>query len=201
MEFNKKLQELRKQKELTQEQLADLLFVSRTAVSKWESGRGYPNIESLKAIAKIFSVSIDALLSGEELLTVAEEDHKEKQSRSRDLLFGLLDICVAMLLFLPFFAQRTNGEVQAVSLIALTGAKTYLRIAYYSIVVLTILVGTLTLAMQKSKHGFWLRVICGISLVCNFVAIVLFIVGLQPYSAVFLFVLLLIKILLLVKKQ
>ena len=200
MEFNKKLQELRKQKELTQEQLADLLFVSRTAVSKWESGRGYPNIESLKAIAKIFSVSIDALLSGEELLTVAEEDHKEKQSRSRDLLFGLLDICVAMLLFLPFFARRTNGEVQAVSLIALTGAKTYLRIAYYSIVVLTILVGTLTLAMQNSKHGFWLRVICGISLVCNFVAIVLFIVGLQPYAAVFLFVLLLIKILLLVKK-
>ena len=51
MEFNEKLQQLRKQKGLTQEQLAEALFVSRTAVSKWESGRGYPNIESLKAIA------------------------------------------------------------------------------------------------------------------------------------------------------
>ncbi|MBE6776011.1 MAG: MATE family efflux transporter [Ruminococcaceae bacterium] len=49
MEFNEKLQELRKQKALTQEELAEKLFVSRTAVSKWESGRGYPNIESLKA--------------------------------------------------------------------------------------------------------------------------------------------------------
>ena len=51
MEFNEKLQELRKQKGFTQEELAELLFVSRTAVSKWESGRGYPNIDSLKAIS------------------------------------------------------------------------------------------------------------------------------------------------------
>ena len=53
MEFNEKLQELRKQKGLTQEAMAELLFVSRTAVSKWESGRGYPGIDSLKAIAKL----------------------------------------------------------------------------------------------------------------------------------------------------
>ena len=37
---------------LTQEELAEALYVSRTAISKWESGRGYPNIESLKAISK-----------------------------------------------------------------------------------------------------------------------------------------------------
>ena len=40
MEFSEKLQELRKSKSLTQEELAEALFVSRTAVSKWESGRG-----------------------------------------------------------------------------------------------------------------------------------------------------------------
>lgn len=54
MELNEKLQELRKQKGLTQEELAERLYVSRTAVSKWESGRGYPNIESLKAVASFF---------------------------------------------------------------------------------------------------------------------------------------------------
>ena len=74
MEFNEKLQELRKQKGLTQEELAEVLFVSRTAISKWESGRGYPNIDSLKAISKFFGVTIDKLLSGDELLTIAEED-------------------------------------------------------------------------------------------------------------------------------
>ena len=46
MEFHEKLQALRKQRGLTQEELAQLLFVSRTAVSKWESGRGYPSIDS-----------------------------------------------------------------------------------------------------------------------------------------------------------
>ena len=42
MEFYEKLQELRKSRGLTQEELAEMLYVSRTAISKWESGRGYP---------------------------------------------------------------------------------------------------------------------------------------------------------------
>lgn len=50
MEFHEKLQELRKQKNLTQEELSEILFVSRTAISKWESGRGYPSIDSLKLL-------------------------------------------------------------------------------------------------------------------------------------------------------
>lgn len=57
MEFHEKLQELRKQKNLTQEELSEILFVSRTAISKWESGRGYPSIDSLKAIAEFFGVT------------------------------------------------------------------------------------------------------------------------------------------------
>ena len=77
MEFHEKLQELRKREGLTQEQLAQRLFVSRTAVSKWESGRGYPEIETLKAIAGLFSVTVDALLSTDELLCVAREDKKQ----------------------------------------------------------------------------------------------------------------------------
>ena len=103
MEFNEKLQELRKQRGLTQEELAEALYVSRTAISKWESGRGYPNIDSLKAISKFFSVSLDELLSGDELLTIAEEEGKQKEKHLRDLVFGLLDLSVAMFLFLPFF--------------------------------------------------------------------------------------------------
>lgn len=80
MEFNEKIQQLRKSKGLTQEELADYLYVSRTAISKWESGRGYPNIESLRAIAKFFSVSIDDLLSGEEVLILQKRIVSIKKS-------------------------------------------------------------------------------------------------------------------------
>ena len=77
MEFHEKLQSLRKQKGLTQEELAQALYVSRTAVSKWESGRGYPNLESLKAIAKFFGLTVD------ELLTIAEEQQRTKDQQQK----------------------------------------------------------------------------------------------------------------------
>ena len=71
MEFSEKLQLLRKQRGWTQEQLAEHIYVSRTAVSKWESGKGYPSIDSLKALAQVYEVTIDGLLSGEKLMAVA----------------------------------------------------------------------------------------------------------------------------------
>ncbi|HRW23108.1 MAG TPA: helix-turn-helix transcriptional regulator, partial [Spirochaetia bacterium] len=77
MEFNEKLRSLRARAGLTQERLADELCVSRVTVSKWESGRGYPNIESLRLMARTLSVSIDDLLSGDELLSVAETQARE----------------------------------------------------------------------------------------------------------------------------
>ena len=84
MEFHEKLQALRKQKGLTQEELAASLYVSRTAISKWEAGRGYPSIESLRAIANFFSVTVDALLSPCEVLTIAEAHQKERQKHFRE---------------------------------------------------------------------------------------------------------------------
>lgn len=89
MEFHEKLQNLRKQKGLTQEELAEALYVSRTAISKRESGRGYPSIDSLKEIVKYFSVTIDELLSSNEVLSIAEEDNKQKEKHSRSLLLLL----------------------------------------------------------------------------------------------------------------
>ena len=76
MEFNEKLQELRKTKGLTQEELAEALYVSRAAISKWESGRGYPSIDSLKEISKFFSVTIDELICTEEIIIAAKDERQ-----------------------------------------------------------------------------------------------------------------------------
>ncbi len=201
MEFNEKLQELRKQKGLTQEELAEKLYVSRTAISKWESGRGYPNIESLKAIAKFFSVTVDELLSSGEVLTIAEEDSKRKEKHFRDLMYGLLDICIAMLLFLPFFAQKADGTVQGVSLIALDGVQPYLKIAYLVVVILMIAMGILILALQNCQRAAWIKSKTIISLMLGAIAVSVFMISSQPYAAVFAFALLAIKAFMLLKRR
>ena len=155
MEFSQKLQELRRQKGLTQEQLAEALFVSRTAVSKWESGRGYPGIDSLKTLAKFFEISVDELLSSEQLLTLAEQDSRDNKKHLCDLVFGLLDISALMLFFVPFFAQKSAGVIREVSLLLLTEAAPYIKAAYLCIVSIIVLFGVLTLALQNSEQLFW----------------------------------------------
>jgi transcriptional regulator with XRE-family HTH domain len=201
MEFNEKLQELRKQKGLTQEELAEVLFVSRAAVSKWESGRGYPNIDSLKAISKFFGVTIDELLSGDELLTIAEEDTRQKEKHFFDLVFGSLDCSIAMFFFLPFFGQKADGMIQEVSLLSLTEIAPYLRTAYFAVVMGMIGSGILTLALQNCYRAFWVKNKSKISLALNAVGALLFIISSQPYAAAFLFIFFVIKVLMLIKWQ
>ena len=201
MELNEKLQELRKQKRLTQEELAKSLYVSRTAISKWEAGRGYPSIDSLKSIAKFFGVTIDELLSSDELLIIAEEDTKQKKNHFRDLVFGLLDCSIVMFFFLPFFGQKVNAIVQEVSLLSLTEIAPYLRIAYFVVIIAIIVSGILTLALQNCRQTFWVRNKSKLSLMLNAIGALLFIISSQPYGAAFLFIFLVIKVLMLVKWQ
>ena len=201
MEFHEKLQVLRKQKGLTQEELAEALFVSRTAISKWESGRGYPNIDSLKAIATFFSVTIDELLSSEEVLTIAENDGKQKEAHLRDLVFGLLDLSVAMAFFVPFFGQKADGYVQAVSLLALTEISAYLKAAYFASIIGMIAFGIITLVLQNYRGAFWVRNKRLLSLLIHAAAALLFIISAQPYAAAFVFVFLVIKGTMLIRKQ
>ena len=201
MEFNEKLQELRKNKGLTQEELAEALYVSRTAISKWESGRGYPSIDSLKEIAKYFSVTIDELLSSDEVLSIAEEDNKQKETHFRSLVFGLLDISTLMFFFLPFFGQKANGVIQEVSLLSLNEITTYLKTAYYAIVISIAVYGILTLTFQNCQKVFWTKNRDKISLILNVAAVLLFIISSQVYAGAFLFIFLVIKALMLIKWQ
>lgn len=193
MEFNEKLQELRKQKNMTQDELAEHLYVSRTAISKWESGRGYPSIESLKAIAKFFSVTIDDLLSSNEALEIAEQENKQKQTRLRDLIFGLIDVSFLLLLFLPFFTNKTGEAIQSLSLISLFGVQSYLKILYFILVAVTSLMGVMMLSLQNCQISIWLKSKIKISLALTVLSVLLFIISSQPYAAVFSFLLLLIK--------
>ena len=201
MELGEKLQELRKQKGLTQEELAEILYVSRTAVSKWESGRGIPNIESLKSISKYFSVSIDELLSGEQLLAAADEDLKQREKHLCDIVFGLLDCSMIMFLFLPFFGEKGGEIIKEVSLLSLSGISEYIKSAYFIIVFGIILTGILILALQNCECNFWTKNKHFVSLILSAAGTVCFMITLQPYAAFFCFVFLAIKAIMLIKRR
>jgi len=201
MEFNEKLQALRKQKGLTQEELAQALYVSRTAISKWESGRGYPGIDSLKAVAAFFSVTVDELLSGGEVLTIAEEDLRHREDCLRDLVFGLLDCSAALFLFLPLFGQKADGLVAAVSLLSLTQIEPYLKGLYFTALLAMAGLGMLTLALQACRRPVWTKHKRRLSLLLNGAGALLFIISRQPYGAALLFLFLAVKVLLLIKGQ
>lgn len=200
MDFNEKLQELRKRKGLTQEDLAEALFVSRTAVSKWESGRGYPSIDSLKVIASFFSVSIDELLSGEELVNIAQNDHVQEMRQMRDLVFGLLDCAIALFLFFPLFGQAEEGVIRTVSLLSLTSIPLDMKVIYFTLVSLTVLCGLATLALQGRQVRFWNQIKGGLSLLFSVFGVLVFILSREPYAASLTFLFLLIKGILLLKR-
>lgn len=199
MEFHEKLQELRKQKGLTQEELAAFLFVSRAAISKWESGRGYPNIDSLKAISAFFSITMDDLLSSAELLTMAEADTQHKEQRVRKRVFGLLDSSVTVFFLLPFFRQTAHETLQAVSLLRLNEVAPWLRWFCAASAMGMVVSGLLTLFLPPSSCAFWEQNGRKISLGLNAIGALLLIISLQPYAAAWLFVCLVIKGFLFVK--
>ena len=65
MSFSENLKQIRKEHHLSQEELAELLDVSRQAVSKWEQGQGYPEVEKLLLLSSKLNISLDALMSVE----------------------------------------------------------------------------------------------------------------------------------------
>jgi transcriptional regulator with XRE-family HTH domain len=201
MELSKKLQQLRKEKGLTQEQLAEKIFVSRTAISKWESGRGYPSLDYIKSISKLFEISIDDLLSGEELIKVAESDSREKTGRLRSVMFGIIDCMAALLLFLPFFSKKEPDFIRAVSLLAMEDGTPLLHTTFIIWTALIIVFGIAELALQNVQHRLWLKYKTIVSLILGIGAVLMFISSplSYAYAGAFMFFLLVLKGVLLVK--
>jgi hypothetical protein len=152
-------------------------------------------------IAKFFSVTVDELLSTDEVLTIAAEDNKRKEKCFRDLIYGLLDLSMAMLFFMPFFAEKADGVIQSVSITALVGVQPYLKIAYLAAVIAMTVMGILTLALQDCQAMAWVKSKTTVSLILGALSVLLFIISSQSYAAVFAFVLLVIKALMLIKQQ
>jgi len=97
-EFGNLIISLRKKHNMTQKQLADKLNVSDKAVSRWETGKNYPDIEILQKLAEVFDTTIDDLLKGNDI----EKNEKEQDEKRRRFKKTFL-IIIALLIFLHIF--------------------------------------------------------------------------------------------------
>lgn len=200
MEFNEKLQELRKSRGLTQEELAEALFVSRTAISKWESGRGYPSIDSLKEISRYFSVSIDVLLSGDQLIMIAEKENKSNLNSVCDLLLGFVDLFSLLLIFLPLYSKPSNGYIYAVNLFGYVDNDANIITTYWVLFVSLTIVGIVKILMAYFKFEKAKKAVDSLSIGLSVIAVLFLSMAKEPYAITVAFLLLLVKGVLLYKQ-
>lgn len=118
---------MRKNRGFTKEELAQVLYVSRTAISKWESGRGYPSIDSLKEISNYFGVTID------------------------DLLFGMVDLFSFILIVLPLYPKPIDGYIFSVNLFSYTETTWLNRWIYWIMFIILIMVGIVKIVLTQFK--------------------------------------------------
>ena len=194
MEFNEKLQLLRKNKGITQEELADELYVSRTAISKWESGRGYPNIESLKEISKYFSVSIDDLLSADKLILLAEKENKENISKLCDFMLGIVDLFSFVLIVLPLYPNEIQGFVYSVSLLDYTQISSINLKAYWVLYIALFVSGAIKLLSTRAKAEKFKKSITVTSVILNLFMVIFLALTREAYAVVVVFLLLVAKV-------
>ena len=193
MEFHEKLQELRKSRGLTQEELAEALYVSRTAISKWELGRGYPSIDSLKEISKYFSVTIDDLLSGEALISIAERENKTNIQNLFDLLFGMVDLLSVLLIVLPLYPRTVDGYVYSVNLFEYLETSAMNRFVYWFLFLGLIVLGVWKVILVQMKSGKHQKLIRECSLLVSIAAVIVLALAGETYAVTVVFLLLMIK--------
>lgn len=190
MEFHEKLQELRKSRGMTQEELAEALYVSRTAISKWESGRGYPNIDSLRELSGFFSVTIDELLSGERLISIAEKENAANMRDICSLLLGLLDILSVTLIVLPLYPGASGGYVIPVSLISYADTAGFGYAAHWIVIPALIAAGAVKLLLAKLNITRGASAVTACSMALGAFAVLLPALLREPYAVVLAFLLL-----------
>ena len=92
VEFGEQLRRAREEKGMTQQSLAEQLYVTRQAVSRWECGDRYPDLLTTKKISQILEVSLDDLLSGKEMEKVVERNPVIEKKSVNNIMIALMHL-------------------------------------------------------------------------------------------------------------
>lgn len=115
VEFGEKVKQIREEKGMTQQTLAEKLYVTRQAVSRWECGARYPDLLTAKKIAKILNVSLDQLVSGEELKENIEREPvlaQPVENIVQTVLYTAAAIVYFLLCVFAVYFFRTNTALR-----------------------------------------------------------------------------------------
>ena len=115
MEFKDRLKQYRLDNNLTQDELADKLFVSRQAISKYETGRGYPSIDVLTELAKLMGISIDELLTREELVNETQRMTETLHKNKKNTLIMAVCVVLAVIITVTTVIAFTTGIVESLN--------------------------------------------------------------------------------------
>lgn len=197
MEVNKKIQKLRKENNLTQDQLAERLGVSKIYVARIENGKILPSVKDIKNIARILDVNVSDLTSFDDLIFIAENDNYNRLDRKTTLFFAILDILSISFIFMPFYVKNNN----AMTLIELKPLSSLLYIAYLVLLIVSFIVGVLEIIFSANNKKNKLKNVKIISVVVYAFSILIFALSKQSYITAFLFLFLMIKILFLLNLE
>lgn len=122
MQVGKQIQHYRKEKNLSQDDLAEIIFVSRQSISNWERGATYPDIQNLLLLSKVFEVSLDKLVKGD-LETMKQIIHDQEFIRYKKdgiifstLLFGFPIISIPLILYLDWYGIAISCLIFAITM-------------------------------------------------------------------------------------
>lgn len=123
--ISKKIKELRLKKKITQQELADAIYVSREAVSKWEQNRGVPSKDNLELLANYFEISIDELVNEDYIQEVI--DNKNKNIKILSIIIGALAILATLLSVILFNEKSTSSPIEKPSFSSAVDAGPYYK--------------------------------------------------------------------------
>lgn len=106
MTLGENLQQLRKNAGLSQEEVAQKLFLTRQSISKWENGGAEPGVENLKALANLYGVTVDELIGN-----VPEEKLQPESQASNGSYYAMVAVRVALVLAIGLFSMEVEGSL------------------------------------------------------------------------------------------
>ena len=193
METKNIILKLRTEKGMSQDELADKIMVTRQAVSRWENGRGYPSIDSLKEISSFFSVTIDELLSGEKLLSIAEKENKTNMQNLCNILMGAIDLFHFLLIVLPLYPKSMKEYIASVNLFGYTETSAFNRIVYWVLFFLLMLIGTAEIIVTQLKIEKVYKMVIVFSMLLGIAAVLFLALTGETYTTALAFLLLVLK--------